>query len=164
MVFEDGAAADETGRGVVAPDAAQEAIARSIAELAHAGDVDKSGRAYIEHPAHVASRVEGDEAKAVAWLHDVIEDHGDSWTLDDLRAAGLSEKVVRGVDAMSRRPGEDYLDFVRRAAADPLARQVKLADVVHNMDLSRLPCVRPRDVARIEQKYLPALKILVTGE
>ena len=142
----------------------QESIARAIAERVHAHDVDKSGAAYIEHPAHVASMVDGDDAKAVAWLHDVVEDHGDIWSLNDLRAVGLSEEVVAGVDAMTHRVGEDYLDFVRRAAADPLARVVKLADVVHNMDLSRLQQVRPRDVRRIEEKYLPALKILVCGD
>lgn len=137
----------------------QERLARAIAERAHAGVINpKTGEDYITHPRHVADHVVGDEAKAVAWLHDVVEDT--DVTLDDLRAAGLSDEVVRGVDAMTHRPGEDYLAFVRRAAADPLARQVKEADVRHNLDLGRIPRPTERDLERIRLKYLPALRIL----
>ena len=109
----------------------QEAIARAIAEKAHAGQVDRCGAPYIDHPAHVASRVQGDAAKAVAWLHDVVEDT--DVTLDDLREAGLSEEVVAGVAAMTHHEDEPYLDYVRRAKADPLARQVKLQDLLHKI-------------------------------
>lgn len=138
----------------------QELLARSIAERAHAGVVNKkTGEPYITHPEHVASQVEGDAAKAVAWLHDVVEDT--PVTLDDLRRAGLSEEVVRGVDAMTHRKGEDYLSFVRRAAADPLARVVKEADVRHNLDLGRIPRPTEMDLQRVRNKYLPALQILL---
>lgn len=138
----------------------QELLARDIAMRAHGDAINpKTGEVYITHPEHVAQHVEGDAAKAVAWLHDVVEDT--SWTLDDLRAAGLSEEVVRGVDAMTHRPGERYLDFVRRAAADPLALQVKEADVRHNLDLGRIPVPTDRDLERIRIKYLPALRILL---
>ncbi len=137
----------------------QERLARALAERAHEGVINpKTEEAYITHPQHVADHVMGDAAKAVAWLHDVVEDT--DLTLEDLRAAGLSEEVVRGVDAMTHRAGEDYLDFVRRAAADPLARQVKEADVRHNLDLGRIPRPTERDLDRIRTKYLPALRIL----
>lgn len=140
-----------------------EQLARDIAMAAHAGVVNpKTGEAYITHPEHVAAQVQGDAAKAVAWLHDVVEDT--EVTLDDLRAAGLGEDVVRGVDAMTHRVGEDYLAFVRRAAADPLARQVKEADVRHNLDLGRIPCPTERDLERVRTKYLPALRILLDGD
>lgn len=138
----------------------QEQLARDIAMRAHAGCVNpKTGEPYITHPAHVAACVQGDAAKAVAWLHDVVEDT--ELTLDDLRTAGLDEDVVRGVDGMTHRPGEEYLDFVRRAAADPLARRVKEADVRHNLDLGRIPCPGERDLERVRTKYLPALRILL---
>ena len=141
----------------------QERLARDIAMKAHAGCVNpKTGEAYITHPAHVAACVHGDAAKAVAWLHDVVEDT--ELTLDDLRAAGLDDDVIRGVDGMTHRPGEDYLDFVRRAAADPLARQVKEADVRHNLDLGRIPCPGEKDLERVRAKYLPALRILLGRE
>lgn len=141
------------------------ARARDVALVAHAGARDKAGKPYIDHPARVAAAVEGDAAKAVAWLHDVVEDT--ACTLDDLRAGGFGEAVVRGVDGMTRREGEAYLDFVRRAAADPVARRVKLADVRDNMDLSRLDGLGPETLAagqrRVREKYEPALRIL-TGK
>ena len=141
----------------------QETLAREIARRAH-GDAPnpKTGETYLTHPEHVASCVVGDEAKAVAWLHDVVEDT--SVTLDDLRAAGLSEAVVRGVDAMTHRRGEDYLDFVRRAGRDPLARVVKEADIRHNLDLGRLPMPTGQDLERVRVKYIPALHILLNTQ
>ena len=137
----------------------QERKAQQIAQRAHGNTINpKTGEVYLTHPQYVASQVEGDEAKAVAWLHDVVEDT--NVTLDDLRAAGLSDAVVRGVDAMTHRPGEPCLSFVRRAAADPLARVVKEADVRHNLNLGRIPNPSERDLERIRVKYLPALRIL----
>lgn len=141
----------------------QERIAQRIAQQAHGDAVNpKTRELYLTHPAHVASCVDGDEAKAVAWLHDVVEDT--PVTLEDLSAQGLSQAVVRGVDAMTHRPGEDYLDFVRRAAQDPLARVVKEADVRHNMDLGRIPVPTQRDLDRVRIKYLPALRILLDAD
>lgn len=138
----------------------QELVAYELARRAHGDAVNpKTGEVYLTHPAHVAAHVTGDAAKAVAWLHDVIEDT--DVTLDDLRAAGLSEEVVRGVDAMTHRPGEEYLAFVRRAAADPLGRVVKEADVRHNLDLGRIPVPTEHDLERVRAKYLPALRILM---
>lgn len=138
------------------------ARARDVALVAHAGVVDKAGKPYIEHPARVAQAVQGDDAKAVAWLHDVVEDT--PITLDDLRLGGFSGRVVRGVDAMTHREWEEYLSFVRRAALDPVARQVKLADVRDNMDLGRLAGQGPEALEagrrRIREKYEPALRVL----
>lgn len=137
----------------------QERLAYEVARRAHGDTVNpKTGEVYLTHPAHVAAQVEGDIAKAVAWLHDVVEDT--DVTLDDLRVAGLSEEVVRGVDAMTHRAGEEYLAFVSRAAADPVARVVKEADVRHNLDLGRIPEPTERDLERVRTKYLPALRIL----
>ena len=135
------------------------AHAQTLAAAAHAGQVDKSGRPYVEHLSFVAEHVRGDDAKTVAWLHDIVEDT--HITLDDLRREGFPEHIVAAVDAHTHRAGEDYLDYVRRAAANPLARQVKIQDVLHNMDLSRLPSPGPRDVERLHAKYIPALRILV---
>ena len=136
------------------------AHAQTLAAAAHAGQVDKSGRPYVEHLAFVAEHVCGDDAKTVAWLHDIVEDT--PVTLDDLRREGFPEHIVVAVDAHTHRAGEDYLDYVRRAAANPLARQVKIQDVLHNMDLSRLTSPGPRDVERLHAKYIPALRILVS--
>ena len=153
--------AKAAGDAVMAFDGPQEMRASRLAMKAHEGAVDKAGAPYIEHPKAVAARVEGDAAKAVAWLHDVLEDT--DATVEDLRGEGISEEVIEGVIAMTRREGEDYLDFVRRAKENPLARQVKLADVIHNMNLSRLKTVDAAAIKRLEEKYLPALKILTEG-
>ena len=133
--------------------------AQALARSAHAGQVDKSGTPYIEHLAFVAAHVDGDDAKTVAWLHDIVEDT--TVTLDDLRREGFPEHIVAAVDAHTHRAGEEYLDYVRRAVANPLARKVKTQDVLHNMDLSRLKSVGPADVDRLHRKYSPALRILV---
>lgn len=136
--------------------------ARDVALLAHAGQLDKAGAPYIGHPERVASRQRSEAAVSAAWLHDVVEDT--VVTLDDLRQGGFDRRVVDAVEALTRRDGEDYLDFVRRAARNPIARLVKIADIEDNMDLSRLSsspeAQRERGRERVERKYLPALEIL----
>lgn len=122
--------------------------------MAHRGQFDKAGRPYIGHPAHVAARVGGDAAKAAAWLHDVVEDT--AITLDDLRAAGISDEVVEAVGLLTHEPGTPYMDYVRRIKANHVARAVKLADLAHNSDLSRLPKVTEADLERLS-KYRKAI-------
>ncbi len=136
----------------------QEEIARRIAIAAHEGQVDKAGRPYELHPRYVADHVTSDDAKAVAWLHDVLEDTDE--TPAGLLAAGVSPRVVRAVQAMTRRAGEDYISYVRRVSTDEIARVVKLADLAHNTDLSRLPVVRRADLARTHT-YARARRILI---
>lgn len=131
-----------------------ETLAREIAIKAHQGQLDKADQPYITHPEFVASQVTGDETKAVAWLHDVVEDT--SVTFNDLRAAGLSEAVIAGVDAITKRENEDYETYLERVAANPLARAVKLADLTHNMDTSRLKEITDKTRERLE-KYKFAL-------
>lgn len=135
----------------------QAETARSIAEMAHRGQVDKAGRPYIEHPAYVAASVDGDAAKAVAWLHDVVEDT--PTTLEDLRAAGISDEVVEAVDLLTHREGTPYIDYVRRIRSNETARAVKLADLRHNSDLSRLTEVTEADLRRAD-RYRKAIAIL----
>ena len=113
------------------------ALAKRIALTAHEGQVDKAGAPYWHHPAFVADQVTSLEAKAVAWLHDVVEDS--EWTLDDLLAEGIWSEVVEGVDAISKRAGEAYEIYLDRVKANSLALAVKRADLQHNMDLSRIP-------------------------
>ncbi len=130
-----------------------ETIAKQIATKAHQGQLDKADQPYITHPEFVASQVTGDEAKAVAWLHDVVEDT--PVTFADLHAAGLSESVIAGVAAITKRDDEDYESYLGRVAANPLARAVKLADLTHNMDLSRLKVITDKTRERLE-KYKSA--------
>jgi (p)ppGpp synthase/HD superfamily hydrolase len=103
-----------------------------IAAEAHEGQSSKTGGPFIDHVRRVAERVTGEDETLVAWLHDVVE-KGPGWTFERLRAEGFSEIVIDAVDAMSKRDGEDYFDFVRRSIANPLARPVKRADLTDNL-------------------------------
>ncbi|MGK6314679.1 HD domain-containing protein [Neorhizobium sp. DT-125] len=111
-------------------DLLEKAIA--IATLAHEGQSSKTGGPFIDHVRRVAENVSGEDEKLVAWLHDVVE-KGPGWTLDRLREEGFPEAAVEAVDAMSKRDGEDYFDFVRRSIRNPLARPVKRADLTDNL-------------------------------
>lgn len=120
-----------------------------IATLAHAGQTDKAGMPYILHSLRVMLRLESQDEMVAGVLHDVVEDT--PVTLDDLRRAGFSGKVLSAVEALTKRDGETRLEAARRAAADPVARNVKLADNMDNMDLSRLPSPTEKDLMRLEE-------------
>ena len=131
-----------------------------LAARAHAGQLDKGGADYILHPLRVMARVSTPEQRIVAVLHDVLEDT--SVTLSDLAREGFPLKILAALLALSRRENERYEDFVVRLGSDPLAREVKLADLADNSDLSRLVCPGPVDMARLSRyreasAYLQAL-------
>jgi (p)ppGpp synthase/HD superfamily hydrolase len=130
----------------------------AIAAEAHAGQVDKAGSPYLLHPLRMMLSVGAREAQIVAVLHDVCEDCP-GWTLDRLRSEGFSEDILAAIDAVTKREGEGYFDFVRRAAADPIARSVKLADLRDNCDLARIASPTEADLRRIE-KYRQAIALI----
>ena len=131
--------------------------AYEIAKKAHLGQVDKAGEAYIKHPEKVASFVKTDEEKAVAYLHDVIEDT--ELTLEDLYEYGLSKEVIEAVDIITKKRGEDYQSYLNSVKKNKLARAVKLADLRHNSDLTRLTKVTEKDIER-KEKYQKAINFL----
>jgi len=121
-----------------------------IAVDAHAGQTDNAGSPYILHVLQVVMGCRPDlEAMTVAALHDVVEDS--PVTLADLRNQGFPQGVLEAVDAISRRDGETYEDYIERVAKVPLARRVKRPDLEHNMDVRRLAHVTPSDAARLER-------------
>ena len=124
-------------------------LALSIATKAHRGQFDKAGIDYIEHPIFVASQVDSEEEKAVALLHDVIEDS--SVTAEELLNAGLPETVVTAVQILSKKKGQDYQTYLKTVKSNPLARAVKLADLKHNSDLLRLETITDKDLERLEK-------------
>ena len=132
-------------------------LALSIATEAHKGQFDKAGVDYIEHPIYVASQVDTEEEKAVALLHDVIEDS--PFTSEELLLAGLPEIVVAAVQILSKKKGQDCQIYLENVKSNPLARVVKLADLKHNSDLSRLSSVTDKDLERLE-KYKKAIDYL----
>ena len=153
---------DLTAKGVIVSQKAMSLLERAIgiAVEAHRGQRDRYGAPYILHPLRVMERVRSETEKTVAVLHDVVEDT--PWTLAELRREGFSEEVLAALDAVTKREGEAYEDFVSRSASNALARRVKLADLEDNMDLRRFPSVGPEDLERLE-KYRTAWQRLSYG-
>ena len=135
--------------------------AMRIAYAAHAGQTDKSGVPYIFHPIHVAEQMHTETETVVALLHDVLEET--AVTREELSAAGFSSQVLTALESLTRGRNEDYLEYIRRLAPNPLARTVKLADLDHNADPSRLETLTPKDAARLE-KYRKAIALLREAE
>lgn len=125
---------------------------------AHMGTYDRSGLPYIFHPYHLAEQMDDEHTVCAALLHDVVEDT--ELTLDDLRRQGFPEAIIRTVDLLTHKDGVDYFDYVRAVRSDPAAVKVKLADLEHNSDTSRLDVVTERDRERLE-KYEKAKQILL---
>ncbi len=123
----------------------------------HAGQRDKMGCAYFQHPMRVAMRCKTDEEKMVALLHDTIEDT--DVTAEYLLAEGFLQSVVDGILSVTKRDGESYEDFVARAKQNPLGRVVKLHDLEDNLDVFRLTEL---DAAMTDRynKYLRAYRFL----
>jgi guanosine-3',5'-bis(diphosphate) 3'-pyrophosphohydrolase len=120
-----------------------------IAARAHAGQIDKAGQPYILHPLRVMLRLQHNNERIAAVLHDVVEDT--EVTLEDLAQAGFSADVLGAVEALTKLPGESRMDAARRAALHTIALSVKLADNSENMDLSRITNPTEKDFARLKE-------------
>lgn len=129
----------------------------ALAASAHQGQVDKAGAPYILHPLRVMQKMSNNNERIVAVLHDVVEDC--QVTFDQLRSEGFSDEVIDAIDSVTKRKGEDYEQFVTRAAANPIGHAVKLADLRDNMDLSRIPSPSAKDIMRVE-KYRLAVETI----
>ena len=123
-----------------------------IAARSHAGQIDKAGAPYIFHPLRLMMAVTTPDQKMAAVLHDIVEDT--EVTFDELRAEGFSIDVVEAVMALTKNGGEARLDAAKRAAQNPIALVVKLADVTDNMNLSRIANPTEKDFARIKEYAL----------
>ncbi len=125
----------------------------SFAAKAHRGRKDKAGATYILHPLRVMLHMKTKDERIVAVLHDVVEDT--KYTLEDLQRVGYSQKVLRSLDHLTKRDGEEYEKFIKR-----VKRDLKIADLKDNLDLSRIKDPNRRDFTRIE-KYRRALSSLL---
>lgn len=128
-----------------------------VAYKAHKGQKDKAGKAYILHPVCVAMHTKGVKRKTVALLHDVVEDT--ETTINDLQQLGFNKEIVEAVQAITKKNGERYADYLKRVKANKIAKDVKLADLEHNSDLSRLKTITEKDKAR-KEKYGNAIWFL----
>ena len=124
---------------------------------AHKDQVDKSGAPYVFHPFHLAEQMNDECTTIVALLHDIVEDT--DYTFDDLRNMGFDEKVIEALMLMTHEKTVPYMVYVKKIKANPIARAVKLADLHHNSDLSRLDNVDDKALKR-KEKYSEAIKLL----
>ena len=124
---------------------------------AHKDQVDKSGMPYVFHPFHVAEQMTAEATTIVALLHDVVEDT--DYTLEDIAAEGFGKEILEAVALMTHEDDVPYLDYVAKLKENPIARAVKLADLAHNSDLSRIGEIDEETKQRLE-KYKKARAIL----
>lgn len=124
-----------------------------IATNAHAGQFDRGGNPYILHPLKVMHYLKSfdEELMCMALGHDVIEDT--SVTYKDLREAGMSERVIVGIRALTKQPGQTYDEYKEGVFANEDAMRVKLADLRHNTDIRRLKGVSEKDIARMAKYH-----------
>jgi hypothetical protein len=145
-------------------------MAIEIAKNAHEGQVDKAGKPYFEH-VHTVSELASEiilswneefddflvQAKIVSYLHDVVEDT--SLTIDDLRKLQLPTDCILAIETLTKTKGQDYGDYLSKVKQCKLATIVKIADLTHNSDLSRLDVVTQADLAQ-HDKYIKAIEFL----
>lgn len=130
--------------------------AEEFAALMHSGQVDRGGSPYIEHPRAVAAKVDGETEKIVAWLHDTVEDT--DATIEQIEDM-FGAEVAGAVALLTHDKSEPYMDYVRKLKGNEIARKVKMADLSHNMDVSRLPIITDADWCRVK-KYKKAYDLL----
>lgn len=132
-----------------------------LAYEAHHGQVDKCGLPYVFHPYHLAEQMETEETVTAALLHDVVEDT--DYTLEDLAEMGFPRSVLDALALLTHDPKVPYLEYVAALRKNPIAKAVKLADLAHNSDLTRLGHVTEKDLERAA-KYRQAMELLQAEE
>ncbi len=123
------------------------------------GQTDQSGIPYIFHPVHLAEQMTDETTTCIALLHDVLEDT--TLSLQELEAE-FPREITDVVLLLTHEPDENYLDYIRKLCQSPLARKVKLADIAHNSDETRLSSITPdpAQLAHWRTKYAAAKKII----
>lgn len=131
--------------------------ALKISFNAHKNQVDKSGMPYVFHPFHLAEQMDDEYSVCVALLHDVVEDT--DITIEELIIEGFPKEVINAIELMTHSDSVPYLDYVKIIKNNPIARKVKVADLMHNSDLSRLDKIDDKVLERVA-KYKKAIGIL----
>lgn len=124
---------------------------------AHKNQADKSGMPYVFHPLHLAEQMEDENTTIVALLHDVVEDT--EYSLDDLKNMGFPQQVIEALGLLTHDKSVPYMDYIAEIKKNPIAKAVKLADLKHNSDLSRLDIIDAKVISR-KEKYEKAIKML----
>jgi len=143
-----------------------------IAVEAHTGQVDKGNNPYILHPLRVMLSLNSEEERIVGVLHDVVEDCG-GWSWERLKDQGCSDEIIAALQSVSKTPEEEaeyrslpddkklghYLEFIQRAKANKIGRNVKAADIRDNLDILRIDDITEGDINRLN-RYKAAMKML----
>lgn len=124
---------------------------------AHKDQVDKSGMPYVFHPYHLAEQMKDEKSVIVALLHDIVEDT--CYTFDDLKKVGFDNEIIEALMLMTHDSDVPYMTYVAAIKQNPIARAVKLADLQHNSDLSRLDNIDEKALKR-KEKYTEAILLL----
>ena len=124
---------------------------------AHKEQVDKSGMPYVFHPFHLAEQMTDEATTIVALLHDVVEDT--ELTFEDLEKQGFGEEIISALKLLTHNDDTPYMDYVAKIKNNKIATAVKLADLRHNSDLTRLDVVDEKALKR-KEKYEKAIKLL----
>ena len=132
-------------------------LAMKIAFEAHKEQVDKSGTPYIYHPIHLAEQMEDEYTICAALLHDTVEDS--DITFEDLSEYGIPVDVIEALKLLTHGNNVPYMEYVKRIKCNDIARKVKLADLIHNSDISRLDSIDEKVEKRLE-KYKQAINLL----
>ena len=131
--------------------------AMKICFAAHKEQVDKSGSPYVFHPFHLAEQMQTEETTVAALLHDVVEDT--DYTFEDLEKLGFGGEIIAALRLLTHDDDTPYMEYVAALKSNPIARAVKLADLKHNSDTTRLDSMDDRMRARFE-KYKKAIELL----
>lgn len=132
--------------------------AMKISFKAHKNQTDKNGMPYIFHPIHLAEQMTDEETICVALLHDVVEDT--DITFEELENEGFSEDIIDALKLMTHDDSVPYMDYVKEIKTNRIATIVKIADLKHNSDLTRLDIVDEKAIKRVE-KYKKAIELLL---
>lgn len=128
-----------------------------IAYDAHKEQIDKGGIPYIFHPYHLAEQMKTENTVVTALLHDIMEDT--PLTLAWLREQGFPEEILEALTLLRREDDMPYMEYIQRLQDNEIAYQVKLEDLKHNSDISRMDKLDDRDKKRLK-KYKEALAYL----
>ena len=123
----------------------------SIAAIAHRGQKDKAGAPYLLHPLRIMLRMTSEAAMIAAVLHDVVEDT--DWTLEQLRERGFSDEALEAVECLTHNEAESYEEFIERVGKNPIAQEVKIADLEDNMNIQRIRQMTPKDLERLAKYH-----------
>lgn len=136
------------------------------ATIAHEGQLDKGGHAYILHPLRIMYRLRtpDEELMSIAVLHDSIEDSAGKVTIESLSSLGAPYRVLKALELLTHDPAVDYMDYIKKIQSNPDAVRVKLEDLRDNSDITRLKGLRQKDFDRLARYSIAYRHLIQYGE